>query len=170
MLKRHCLYCLLFFPLAVFSQVTDVKDAGPFLPGKVRITRNEIEAGTRSGAIRHIRFRTFTVDSVPGEMGFGNHYRNLKNIVKQDDEASIYLVNATHWERNQRICLGATAVGLGVALLVPMNQKAFNTTMYINVGAATGILVSYFCKRHWANKSIRTWNRHLDEGKFRYAP
>ena len=161
----------LVFPVLLPAQENDVKDAGIFRYGKVRITRNEVATrDQQSGGYNRYHFRTFSIDSVPGERFFGNHYRNLKNVVKQDPEASIMLVNATHWERGQRICIGATVIGLGVSLLVPMDQRAFNTSMGINLVAGGGILVCYLCKRHWANKSIRTWNGHLDEGKYVYRP
>jgi hypothetical protein len=38
------------------------------------------------------------------------------------------------------------------------------------LGWGGGILFSYFCKRHWANKAIRTWNNDLDDGKFHFVP
>lgn len=149
-----------------------IRNAGAYKPGKVRVNKEDIGVyNPQEGDYNHIRFRTFTVDSVqPGSMTFGNHYKRLKKIVKQDPEASIMLLNATHWERNQRISIAATTIGLAAVLIIPMDQKSFNIGMTINCVPAAGILVSYLFKRHWANKSIVTWNQHLEEGKFNYTP
>lgn len=158
---------LLTSPL--FIQGQTINDPGRTIKGKIRVHHEHIGYRDREGDEHKIGFRTFTVDSVwQPAMTFGNHYWRLKNIVIQDPEASIYLINATHWERSQRICIGATFVGLAVAAFVPMNQEAFNTTMYVNLAGGGGILVCHLVKRFWANKSIKTWNAHLDEGKFRY--
>lgn len=150
---------------------TDVKDAGAFRYGKVRINREEVGMyDPQQGDYRRIHFRTFSVDSVQGSMNFGNHYVYLKKVVQQDPEASIMLLNATHWERNQRIGVAVTVLGLAAVLFIPMDQKTFNVGMTVNAVAAGGAVVSWMFKRHWANKSIRTWNTHLDEGKYVYAP
>lgn len=166
-LQLLCLITGVVFSISLHGQ--SVTDPGKPIKGKIRVHHEHIGYRDREGDEHKIGFRTFTVDSVQQPaMTFGNHYWRLKNVVKQDPEASIYLINATYWERSQRICIGATFVGLAVAAFVPMNQKAFNTTMYINLAGGGGILVCHLVKRFWANKSIKTWNAHLDEGKYRY--
>src|ERR1044071_6682631 len=111
-----------------------IHNAGAYKAGKVRVNKEDIGVYDRqAGDYRQVRSRRFSVDSVQeGRMLIGNHYASLKKIVKQDPEAGIFLVTATHWERNQRICIAATVVGLATVIFVPMNQHSFNIGMTIN--------------------------------------
>ncbi|HTL82167.1 MAG TPA: hypothetical protein VL651_10705 [Bacteroidia bacterium] len=145
-------------------------DSGKIVKGKVRVIHNSIFIPGSNGGF-NINYRTFSVDSVFPEATFGNHYKNLKAYVKQDPEASIYLINATHWETSQRYCIGGMFLWTIGLFIVPTNDpQVFNDYMYVGCGIGAGLLATYFIKRHWANKSIHTWNTHLDEGKYVYLP
>ncbi len=167
----HAFFILTVTCVPLVHKAQTVYAPGSFVAGKIRVTKEIFGFNSRSGASHQFGFRMFSVDSLTqSKMLMGNHYKQLRRIVKQDDEASIYLINATHWERSQRICIGITVIGLATVLFIPMDQKTFNIGMGINCVAAGAVLVSYIFKRHWANKSIITWNRHLDERKYIYKP
>jgi hypothetical protein len=149
-------------------------DAGDTMKGKIRIVKDSIHIpGNHSdGSAENIRFRAFSVDSVNPYSTFGNHYVHLQKVIGKDPVPAVYLLNAVYWEKTQRYFIGgAFAFGFATLFygsLLSTTPQGINTLLYCDLGVAGGLLTTYLFKRHWANKSIRTWNKDLEEGKYIY--
>lgn len=144
-------------------------DPGEYKAGKIRVINHDDQVASEESSfpIHHIRYRRFVVDSVSAESSFGNHYENLAPHIAGDKEASYYLAQAIPFEIAQRSSI-CTAFGFGICwFFLASNEQIANAGLYIETGIVGCWLTSYLIKRYYVNKSIRTWNKHLDMGLVR---